>query len=186
MVTTTGDTAATVKVWDIVVRASHWLLVACVALAWFTTEGFGIWHEYAGFAALTVAIIRICWGFSGPGYARFGQFVRSVPHTLDYARSVIKGVQKRYLGHNPLAGWMAVALLAMVVLVCATGWLYTTDAFWGVEWVEELHETCAWGMLGLVFIHVLGAAATSRHHRENLVTAMIHGRKRPAGDEDIA
>lgn len=186
MVTTAGDTAATAKVWDIVVRVSHWLLVVCIALAWFTAEGFGVWHEYVGYTALAVVISRICWGFVGPGYARFGQFVRSIPHTLAYARSVINGVQKRYIGHNPLAGWMAVALLAMVVLVCTTGWLYTTDTFWGVEWVEELHETCAWIMLILVFIHILGAVFTSRHHGENLVASMIHGRKRPPGDEDIA
>ena len=80
---------------------------------------------------------------------------------------------------------MAVALLAMIVMVCVSGWLYTTDRYWGVEWVEELHETCAWIILALVAIHIIGAIATSRHHRENLVTAMLHGRKRPPADEDI-
>ena len=185
MVTTTGEAAASVRVWDIIVRSSHWLLVACVALAWFTSEGFGVWHEYIGYTALVVVIIRICWGFTGTRYARFSQFVRSIPDTIIYARSVIQGVQKRYIGHNPLAGWMAVALLTMTVLVCTTGWLYTTDRFWGVEWVEDLHESCAWIMLALVAVHIIGAVATSRHHRENLVTAMLHGRKRPPGNEDI-
>jgi cytochrome b len=35
---------------------------------------------------------------------------------------------------------MIVALLAMVAGICLTGWLYTTDAYWGVEWVGKLHE----------------------------------------------
>jgi len=186
LVTTSADPATAVSVWDIVVRTSHWLLVACVALAWFTSEGYGAWHEYVGYTALVVTIIRICWGFTGSKYARFSQFVRSVPDTIDYARSVIKGIQKRYVGHNPLAGWMAVALLTMVILTCATGWLYTTDSYWGVEWVEDLHETCAYIMLALIFIHLIGAIATSRHHRENLVSAMLHGKKRTAGDHDIS
>ena len=185
MVTTSGEAATSVRVWDIVVRSSHWLLVVCVALAWFTSEGFGVWHEYIGYTALAVAIIRVTWGFTGTKYARFKQFVMPVPYTVSYARSVLKGLQKRYIGHNPLAGWMAVALLVMVILACSTGWLYTTDTYWGVEWVEDLHETCAWIMLVLVIIHILGAITTSRHHGENLVTSMIHGRKRPPRDEDI-
>jgi cytochrome b len=34
---------------------------------------------------------------------------------------------------------MILALLVTVTLVGASGWLYTTDRFWGVEWVEQLH-----------------------------------------------
>jgi cytochrome b len=32
-------TQRTVKVWDPLVRAGHWLLVACIAVSWATGEG---------------------------------------------------------------------------------------------------------------------------------------------------
>ena len=181
-----NDTGSTIRVWDIVVRLTHWLLVASVALAWFTSEGFGSWHDGIGYLALVVAAVRIIWGFAGSKYARFSQFIRSVRHTVTYSASVIAGKQKRYIGHNPLAGWMAVALLILVLLTGATGWLYTTDKYWGVEWVEELHGLMAWTMLALIVLHIIGAIATSLHHKENLVKAMMHGNKRIPKDGDVA
>ncbi len=72
---------------------------------------------------------------------------------------------------------MIIALLALVALTGFSGWLYTTDRYWGVEWVESLHATTADLLLGLATLHVLGVAWTSLRQRENLVAAMIHGRK---------
>ena len=176
---------STEKVWDPLVRISHWLLAASIVLAWYTRHRFGVWHEYLGYIALVIVVIRICWGFAGPRYARFNHFVRPPGYTFNYTRSVISGTQTRYIGHNPLAGWMAVSLLTMTIMVCASGWLYTTDRFWGVEWVEELHNIMTYILLALVVLHICGAVFTSLHHRENLITAMIHGKKRAPGENDI-
>lgn len=180
-----NDTVPTVKVWDVVVRITHWLLVAGVALAWYTSSGFGVWHDYIGYTVLAIVIVRVGWGFTGSKYARFSQFVRSVGYTARYAKNVVAGNQRRYIGHNPLAGWMAVALLTMVFLVCATGWLYTTDTYWGVEWVINMHTTLTYILFVLIALHILGAIFTSLHHGENLITAMIHGRKCGPRMEDI-
>ena len=167
-----------VPVWDLAVRVLHWSLVLTVAAAWLTRHSPGRWHEWLGYATLAIVAARVIWGFTGSRYARFADFVRPARETTAYARDVFAHRDARFLGHNPLGGWMVVALLAMVLLVGLTGWLYTTDRFWGVAWVEELHETLSDLLFLFVALHIVGVVFTSVRHRENLVGSMLHGRKR--------
>jgi cytochrome b len=173
---------ATVRVWDAAVRIGHWTLVACVVLAWFTRHGGGRWHEWAGYTVLAVVALRVLWGFAGSRHARFANFLHSPKATFAYARLVASGREPRHLGHNPLGGWMIVALLVTVALAAGSGWLYTTERFWGVAWVEETHEVLANLLLLLAGIHVAGVVVESLRHRENLVAAMWHGDKRDHDD----
>ena len=170
--------ATRVVVWDPLVRIGHWALVACVGIAWLTRTGGHDWHERFGYATLAIVALRLLWGFTGPGTARFSAFVRSPASTLGYAKLVLAAREPRYLGHNPLGGWMIAALLFIIVLVGLSGWLYTTEAYWGVKWVAELHETLSDVLMGLIALHLAGVALASCRHRENLVAAMLHGRKR--------
>jgi len=170
-----------VPVWDLAVRVLHWSLVLSVATAWLTRHSPGRWHEWLGYGTLAIVAARVVWGFLGSRYARFADFVRPARVTAGYARDVFSGREARFIGHNPLGGWMVVALLTMVTLVGFTGWLYTTDRFWGIAWVEEVHETLSDVLFAFVALHILGVLFTSRKHSENLVAAMLHGRKR----EDI-
>jgi cytochrome b len=84
----------------------------------------------------------------------------------------------RYLGHNPAGGAMVIALLSAISVISLTGYMMTTDSFWGVEWVEEVHEVSVYATLGLIALHVLGVIVASSEHSENLVLAMFTGRKR--------
>ena len=70
-----------------------------------------------------------------------------------------------------------------------SGWLYTTDAYWGVERVERLHALLALLadlLLVLAGLHVAGVLFTSARQRENLVAAMVHGRKPRTTGHDTA
>jgi cytochrome b len=171
-----------VRVWDTFVRVAHWTLVSCVIAAWFAR---GAPHEWLGYVALAVVLARIFWGLAGPAYARFTQFVHGPSRTAAYARRVVARQEERYLGHNPLGGWMILALLTAVVLVGASGWLATTDQYWGVEWVQDLHEWLADLLAALAALHVAGVVYSSLRHRENLVGAMITGRKRSPAPGDV-
>ena len=171
-----------VRVWDPLVRVAHWTLVACVLAAWLTaeleSEAGRRAHEWLGYGALAAIAVRVVWGWAGPGYARFSEFVRGPAQTMAYARLVAARTEPRHLGHNPLGGWMVVALLVMVAAAGGSGWLSVTDRFWGVKWVQELHEALANTLLWLAGFHVVGVIYTSVRHRENLVRAMFTGRKR--------
>lgn len=178
-VAASAATAATVVVWSPWIRLFHWSLVATIFVAWLTREGAGLVHDTAGYTALGLVGARVALGVFGRSeYARFTSFVRSPRETWAYARDLAAMREERYLGHNPLGGWMIVALVATVVVVGASGWLYTTDAYWGVAWVGDLHDLSADVLLWLIALHLLGVLFTSWRHRENLVGAMVRGRKR--------
>ncbi len=168
----------TVRVWDPLVRIFHWSLVAGIALAWITSEGLDRVHELIGYGVATLVAIRFVWGFVGTKYARFSQFVKGPRATLGYLRQIATGRAPRYLGHNPAGAAMIVALLTTITGTLVTGWMITLDAFWGVEWLEDLHEVMATFVLVLVGLHVAGVIHASVVHRESLVKAMITGLKR--------
>jgi len=171
-----------VRVWDALVRVAHWTLVACIAAAWFTN---GALHDALGYAALAVLAVRLAWGWLGPRYARFSQFVLGPARTLAYAKAFAEHREPRYLGHNPLGGWMIVALLGTVALTAGSGWLSSTDRFWGVAWLQETHAALADALLVLVGLHLGGVLYASLRHRENLVGAMLTGRKRAPRPGDV-
>lgn len=177
--------AATVKVWDPMVRLFHWSLVLSFAIAWLSADEWKALHEWAGYAAASLVGFRIVWGLIGTRYARFGQFVRHPSAVAAYLKDVLQGRETRYLGHNPAGGAMIVALLLTMAGLCLTGWMATTDAFWGVAWVEHAHELLANLLLLLVSLHLAGVILASLRHHENLVRAMIVGRKRAPSAADM-
>lgn len=179
------DAHRQVRVWDLFVRVFHWSLVLTFALAWFTRHSSEAIHQWAGYAAGALVIMRIVWGVAGTRYARFRQFVRGPTATIGYLRAVVSGSEARYLGHNPAGAAMIIALLGAMAVTAFTGWMMTTDAFWGVGWVARVHETAAQGTLLLVLLHLAGVALASFRHRENLVGSMLSGFKRPAGPSDV-
>lgn len=168
----------TVSVWDPLLRLFHWSLVTSIAIAWFSEEGEWL-HRWSGYVALGLIAFRLVWGVIGPRHARFASFVRSPFTALAYLIDEIKGQGRRYIGHNPAGGVMVVVLLVMIAVTGVSGWLSTTDRFFGDDLVSEIHEVSANLLLACIILHVLGVVFSSLMHRENLVRAMFTGRKAP-------
>jgi cytochrome b len=166
-----------IVVWDFLIRVLHWSLAIGITIAWLTEDGPSLLHDGARYAVLVIIAIRLIWGVLGSKFARFHSFIKRPSTTLDYAKTVARGAAPRHLGHNPLGGWMIITLLTCTALTGLTGWLYTTDTFWGLEWMEEIHEAFASLILILVPLHVAGVIFTSIRQRENLVKSMIYGQK---------
>jgi cytochrome b len=175
------DTSAPniVAVWDLPLRVSHWTLAVSVPLAWLTANIFDTVHEIAGYTALGVVAFRIVWGFAGSRYARFAHFLRRPVTVARYLwRLVTRGRTGRYIGHNPAGAAMAVALLLLTAISCISGWMQITERWFGVEWVERLHAWSSHAVLVFAVVHVLAVLLMCVLQRENLVMAMITGRKR--------
>jgi cytochrome b len=171
---------ATVKVWDPFVRVFHWSLVALFAAAFMTGDEVEWLHVRIGYAILGLIALRLLWGIIGPRHARFASFVRGPRAVMAYLRDVALLRAPRYLGHNPAGAAMIVALLVLLLGTGYTGYLMTTGAFWGSKALEEVHEAFANLTIAAVVLHVLGVLVSSLAHRENLMRAMVTGRKRAA------
>jgi cytochrome b len=182
-----------IKVWDLLVRVGHWILVAAFATAYITEGEVMPAHSIAGYSIASVVLVRIVWGFIGTKHARFSDFVRGPMATLTYLRSIFQGQDERHIGHNPAGGAMVLMLLAALAGTASCGMvLYGIEEGAGplASWVagahldedtwEDAHELFANGTLLLIVLHVAGVIHASRAHRENLVKAMFTGRKRVA------
>jgi cytochrome b len=128
-------------------------------------------------------VLRIGWGFVGTRHARFADFVRSPAATWAYAVASLRMREPRLLGHNPLGAAMILLLLALSLGLAVTGYLMTTRAFFGIAWMENIHETFSNLFLIAVPLHILGVVWESVRHHENLAKSMVTGRKRLSSSE---
>lgn len=176
-------------VWDPVVRIGHWTLVIAFFTAYFT-EGEPPLHMWAGYLLAAVILLRLLWGFIGSRHARFRDFVYSPRQITDYLGSLLRGRPRHYRGHNPAGGLMILLLLLCLALTGGSGMaLYAVEDHAGPfaelvafsesseELWEKVHEFFGNLTLLLVVIHVAGVVLSSLLHRENLVKAMVTGRK---------
>ena len=177
-----------IPVWDPLVRLFHWLLVAAFVISWLTQEEDYNLHLQAGYTVMGLVCLRIVWGMAGPKHARFTDFVYSPSAVLAYLQSLAGGRAKRYTGHNPAGGAMVVLLLLSLLTVSLSGialdgaenWagpLAEMNLYRHMELIHSLHllsTDLLWLLIGL---HLLGVLHASLAHRENLVRAMITGRK---------
>ena len=164
-------------VWDPFIRIFHWCTVGLVAVAFFSDADRPL-HDTAGYIVLALVLARLVWGIVGSPHARFVDFVASPWRILGYLRDLAAGRPRRYVGHNPAGGAMIIAMLGLLLITAGSGWLSETDAFFGISWVSHLHNRSAHLLLVLAVLHVAGVAVSSLLHRENLLVAMITGRKR--------
>lgn len=164
-------------VWDPLVRIFHWTLAtACVLNLWVLESGED-WHRWIGYYAAGAVVVRILWGFVGTPYARFSSFWPTPRRLLFYLRALLRGEHPYYVGHNPLGGLMILALMGLVLALGISGWMMGLDRYWGEAWLEELHGLFANTLMVLILIHIAVVVLYSLLGSENLIKAMITGRK---------
>lgn len=182
--------AKRVFVWDLPTRLFHWCLALLIGASWLTGEmGEMEWHMRSGIAILTLVLFRLIWGVFGSTTARFSQFVTSPVTALGYARNLLAGKADRYFGHNPLGGWMVLALLVLVLAQASSGLFANDDIFTEgplyhlvtkstSDWLTGIHKTIFNFLLAAAALHIAAAFFYLFVKKENLILPMIHGWKR--------
>ncbi|EAR08811.1 cytochrome b/b6 domain-containing protein [Reinekea blandensis] len=183
------QSAPTVLVWDLLVRIFHWSLVGFFSLSYVTGDSGSQVHILSGYTIAGLLGFRLVWGIIGTQHARFSDFVSHPGTILQYLQSIVSGTARRYLGHNPAGGIMILLLLSGLTVTVFTGTMLAGFEGQGPlasspilqldeHWIEEVHEVTASILVFAVLLHVSGVIFSSRMHQENLVKAMITGRKK--------
>lgn len=193
----TSATGTPTRIWDAPLRLFHWLFVLAFGAAWFAVgDRYLYTHVFAGYAFGALLVFRILWGFLGGGHARFARFLYSPSRALTYLRGLVLGKAPRFVGHNPAGSWAVFAILVLATALAVTGLLTLGGqeqagplrgalSFGAGARFRNLHEILAWALLTLAALHVAGVVVGSLVHRENLIGAMITGRKRAAREPNV-
>ncbi len=166
-----------IKVWDPLVRVFHWALVAGFTANAFILEDGDDLHEIVGLTVLSLVVLRILWGFIGTRHARFSEFKPDIAASARQAGAMLTRRGEPHVGHTPLGALMIYSMLALLVVIGASGYLMTTDAFWGVEWPEEVHEAAVTLAEILAVTHIAAVVFESWRTGVNLPRAMVTGYK---------
>jgi cytochrome b len=140
----------------------------------------------SGYAILALLVFRLAWGVAGSREARFASFVRGPRAVWAHAREVLAGSRGYPAGHNPLGGWMIVAMLAILLLQAGTG-LFANDesSHEGplaakvsnavVDRMSAIHGVNQWVVAGAVALHVIAIAFYQWRLKVDLIRPMVAG-----------
>ncbi len=178
-----------VHVWDLATRLFHWSLVIIVSSLIISAKtNNNVIHSYIGYAALTLLLFRISWGFIGSDSSRFALFIKGPNEALNYIKSLFKEATTPYAGHNPVGGLMVVFLITLLAVSAVTG-LFADDGCVTLaplghlvtlqtsEILTLIHESCLIVLLVLVMLHVSAAFFYLIVKRQNLIFSLITGKK---------
>lgn len=179
-----------VRVWDPLLRITHWSFALLIPAMWWTAENSKwAWHRRIGLVLLGLLVFRVLWGFLGPETARFASFVKGPRAVIAYLRGELVGVAQM-IGHSPVGGLSTVVLLGAMLTQVSMG-LFAGDPYDGMtgplnslvgvglaDMITEWHETFFWVVVGLVGLH-LSAITFYAVRGQNLLGPMVGGDRPP-------
>jgi len=187
-----------IQVWDPLIRIFHWMLAGCFITAYVLEDEFIRLHLLAGSIILGLVIFRLIWGIAGTEHARFTDFAPSFSSVKKHLLDLIRMQSSRHTGHTPAGSIMIYLLLTGLLLLTTSGlMLYGLEEGSGPlasvmggmpyeasVWIKEAHPLIADALVLLILLHVAGVFIESALQKQNLVMAMITGRKYVAQKED--
>lgn len=160
-------------VWDKVVRLSHWSVAIAVLLNLFITEEGETAHEWLGYLAVAMVLLRLIWSVSkAQSPARFRDLLPTPRGLQEHWTALKKREPEQWQGHNAF-GLLAIwAMWFCIIGLGATGYLSGTD--WGImNDVSDAHEVLAGLLQFVVVLHLVAIFATSWWLKKHLLKTML-------------
>jgi len=118
-------------------------------------------------------------GFIGPENARFRSFFPTPKRVLNNLKN-FKTEQlspQTHSHHSALGSLMVMFLLITMTITAVSGWMQGLDAFWGEDWVQNLHAWSADTVMIAVVFHVSAVLIIQYQYKVPLIKRMISGTK---------
>ena len=200
-----AERVSELKLWDPLVRLTHWGIAAGILLNGLVIEDSSLVHVWLGYGVLALLALRLIWGLLGTEEARFSSFPPSFSAAVRHAADLLAGKRQMHRSHNPLGALMAYALWGALSVVLLTGVMLESDPFpdrgsaheiaasfeaaeagesggFLGEVVEALHESAGDLLLFLAALHVGGVLLQSRLSSVNLIRRMTIASKSDQGN----
>jgi cytochrome b len=135
-------------------------------------------HFAFGMFIGTFIILRLLFGLIGPRYSHFRDFPISLNNQREFLRTFFSKTRK-YIGHNPPASLVMLAILVTGLLCSLSGYLMYAEKnhvfilINNGEILSDTHEVLANIFLGLVILHLTGILADTLFHSEAGTLASI-------------
>ena len=177
-------------IWDVPVRICHWLLVILIPWSWYAVEVNDDLdtHMLLGYCIITLLMFRIAWGFIGTRYARFSSLMFRARDYISSARTLFSRQHGNDAGHNPLGALSVMVMLLLLTLQAVTGLFSNDEEYYfgplsdnisshAASIVTRIHHVNFNILLGFILLHILAVLFYFFYKRQNLITAMVTGRK---------
>jgi len=160
---------------DLFVRVFHGLFaLGLVANYWLLEPGEDP-HEWVGWAIAVAIVLRVIWGWWRPAWSRVGR-LRLFPMRLllTDVRSLADGYAEQEQ-HSVAGSWMIVLMFVLAAALILTGWMQDLDAYWGEEWLQNLHLWLGHGLVIAAGMHIAAVLIIQFRHGVPLVRRVWFG-----------
>jgi len=181
------------KVWDIVTRVWHWMLVISVTSGWLLGEfrNFSVmqWHIYFGYATGILLLWRFLWGLIGPESARLRALVPGFCEVKAYLKKAGRREPSGVAGHNPIGAISVLVMLLLLSIQVVSGLFSEDDGLFyagplaeeisgrGVKRMTSIHHQVSELLLIFVGLHIVAVIFYLFWKKENLIKPMLSGWK---------
>lgn len=173
------------RIWTMPTRIFHWLLAIGFVSAYILSdfEDLNKFHFAFGAFVGSLVIFRILFGFIGPKYSLFRDFPIGIKKLKEFTKTFLDKT-KTYIGHNPAAALVMLAILLTALLCSVSGYLFygTKEQVFNLgisrRTLKEIHEILANLFLILIVVHLLGVIIDNFFHRKvGTITSIFNGYK---------
>jgi len=155
----------------------------------FRTFSIMQWHIYAGYSTGVLLLFRLFRGVKGPENIRFTTLIPRPGDVVLYLQGIVRREPSGIAGHSPIGALASLVFLGLLVIQVGSGLFSEDDDLYHegpladsvssafVSKAADIHHLNSSLLLTMFGLHVLVMLIYYFWKKENLVGAMINGRK---------